>query len=118
MAGDQVLQRSADQEGLLLEAQLATGLGAVVRIEHPVQASAATRWRLAATWSPRQKVAKSIGATLPGLPLAQGGDALAVVRRHDEVVGLRHHHLAARPAPAAGRPGWKASHHAAAEAHG
>ena len=48
-----------------------------------------------------ENAAKSIGSLGAGLPLAQRRDALAVVRRHDEVEGARDH--AARPAASAAR---------------
>mmetsp|Transcript_21532 Transcript_21532/g.83660 ORF Transcript_21532/g.83660 Transcript_21532/m.83660 type:complete len:662 (+) Transcript_21532:1047-3032(+) len=87
MARHQVLQRGADQEGLLLQAQLAAGLGRVVRVEHPVQRIGQ---HLVARGAGVVAVAEGLEGNRRGggLPLAQCRHALAVVGRHDEVKGL------------------------------
>ena len=101
MASDQVLQRGADQEGLLLQAQDAAGLGAVVGVEHPVQrvGGDAVFGRAGMVTLAEGREVDRIGGRC--MPLAQGRDALAVVGRHDEVIAFGDQAFGGQPAACA-----------------
>ena len=95
-----VLHRGADQEILLLEPQLASGVGRVVRIEHPVDHFGR---ELRAASSAKVAAGESGEVDRPGrigLPLAQHRDPLGGVAGHDEVVGIGEQLLCRQPSSA------------------
>ena len=109
MPCDQILQRGADQQRFLLQAQFAAGVGAVVWVEHPVQrvgGDQMTRGGGVIAAAERGEVDRILGA---GLPLAQGRHAFAVMRGHDEIVGAREHAFGRLPAAAADAVGFDLS---------
>ena len=109
MACDQILQRGTDQQRFLFQPQFAAGVGAVVGIQHPVQRIGGDLMaRCAGVIAAAEcgEVDRRIGT---GLPLAQGGDAFAVMRRHHEIVGARDHPFGGLPAPAADPVGFDPS---------
>ncbi len=100
VAGNDVLQRGADEQEFLLQAQLAAGLGAVVGVQHPVQ-----QIRRQAVVAGRQVLAAAKGGEIDaalgaGTPLPQRGDTPRGMAGDDEIVGLRDDALGWHPASA------------------
>jgi hypothetical protein len=97
VARQHVLQRRRHQQELLLEPHLAAGMGAVVRVQHPVehvggQAFPARRQVLAT--AERREVDRVLARRVP---LAQRGHALGAVAGHDEVERRGHNSLGRQP---------------------